>query len=156
MLAHELSHHLGSHTVALTVAQWLSLPILILARTGFILQTIAEAISDTLGSRLSIVKFFGILASAALTVVSSVFVSGLIVAQTLSNAVGHGSEFQADRRVVRMGFGKELLNALSRVADQTNYVDQFSHDQIFVASHPPARERAARLEALLQTEDPFR
>lgn len=156
VLAHELSHHLGSHTVALTVAQWLSLPILILARTGFILQTIAEAISDTLGSRLSIVKFFGILASAALTVVSSVFVSGLIVAQTLSNAVGHGSEFQADRRVVRMGFGKELLNALSRVADQTNYVDQFSHDQIFVASHPPARERAARLEALLQTEDPFR
>ena len=74
VLAHELSHHLGSHTVALTVAQWLSLPILLLARTGFILQTIAEAISDTLGSRLSIIKFFGILASAALTIVSSVFV----------------------------------------------------------------------------------
>ena len=156
VLAHELSHHLGSHTVALTVAQWLSLPILLLARTGFILQTIAEAISDTLGSRLSIIKFFGILASAALTIVSSVFVSGLIVAQTLSNAVGYSSEFQADRRVVRMGFGRELLHALSRVADQTNYLEQFSHDQILVSSHPPARERATRLEALLQTEDPFR
>ena len=156
VLAHELSHHLGSHTVALTVAQWLSLPILLLARTGFILQTIAEAISDTLGSRLSIVKFFGILASAALTIVSSIFVSGLIVAQTLSNAVGYSSEFQADRRVVRMGFGRELLHALSRVADQTNYLEQFSHDQILVSSHPPARERATRLEALLQTEDPFR
>ncbi len=156
VLAHELSHHLGSHTVALTVAQWLSLPILLLARTGFILQTIAEAISDTLGSRLSIVKFFGILASAALTIVSSIFVSGLIVAQTLSNAVGYSSEFQADRRVVHMGFGRELLHALSRVADQTNYLEQFSHDQILVSSHPPARERATRLEALLQTEDPFR
>ena len=156
VLAHELSHHLGSHTVALTVAQWLSLPILLLARTGFILQTIAEAISDTLGSRLSIVKFFGILASAALTIVSSIFVSGLIVAQTLSNAVGYSSEFQADRRVVRMGFGRELLHALSRVADQTNYLEQFSHDQILGSSHPPARERATRLEALLQTEDPFR
>ncbi len=156
VLAHELSHHLGSHTVALTVAQWLSLPILLLARTGFILQTIAEAISDTLGSRLSIVKFFGILASAALTIVSSIFVSGLLVAQTLSNAVGYSSEFQADRRVVRMGFGRELLHALSRVADQTNYLEQFSHDQILVSSHPPARERATRLEALLQTEDPFR
>ena len=156
VLAHELSHHLGSHTVALTVAQWLSLPILLLARTGFILQTIAEAISDTLGSRLSIVKFFGILASAALTIVSSIFVSGLIVAQTLSNAVGYSSEFQADRRVVRMVFGRELLHALSRVADQTNYLEQFSHDQILVSSHPPARERATRLEALLQTEDPFR
>ncbi len=156
VLAHELSHHLGSHTVALTVAQWLSLPILLLARTGFILQTIAEAISDTLGSRLSIVKFFGILASAALTIVSSIFVSGLIVAQTLSNAVGYSSEFQADRRVVHMGFGRELLHALSRVADQTNYLEQFSHNQILVSSHPPARERATRLEALLQTEDPFR
>ena len=156
VLAHELSHHLGSHTVALTVAQWLSLPILLLARTGFILQTIAEAISDTLGSRLSIVKFFGILASAALTIVSSIFVSGLIVAQTLSNAVGYSSEFQADRRVVHMGFGRELLHALSRVANQTNYLEQFSHDQILVSSHPPARERATRLEALLQTEDPFR
>lgn len=156
VLAHELSHHLGSHTVALTVAQWLSLPILLLARTGFILQTIAEAISDTLGSRLSIVKFFGILASAALTIVSSIFVSGLIVAQTLSNAVGYSSEFQADRRVVHMGFGRELLHALSRVADQTNFLEQFSHDQILVSSHPPARERATRLEALLQTEDPFR
>ena len=156
VLAHELSHHLGSHTVALTVAQWLSLPIMLLARNGFILQTIAEAISDTLGSRLSIVKFFGILASAALTIVSSIFVSGLIVAQTLSNAVGYSSEFQADRRVVRMGFGRELLHALSRVADQTNYLEQFSHDQILVSSHPPARERATRLEALLQTEDPFR
>ena len=156
VLAHELSHHLGSHTVALTVAQWLSLPILLLARTGFILQTIAEAISDTLGSRLSIIKFFGILASAALTIVSSIFVSGLIVAQTLSNAVGYSSEFQADRRVVHMGFGRELLHALSRVADQTNYLEQFSHDQILVSSHPPARERATRLEALLQTEDPFR
>ncbi len=156
VLAHELSHHLGSHTVALTVAQWLSLPILLLARTGFILQTIAEAISDTLGSRLSIIKFFGILASAALTIVSSIFVSGLIVAQTLSNAVGYSSEFQADRRVVHMGFGRELLHALSRVANQTNYLEQFSHDQILVSSHPPARERATRLEALLQTEDPFR
>ena len=127
VLAHELSHHLGSHTVALTVAQWLSLPILLLARTGFILQTIAEAISDTLGSRLSIVKFFGILASAALTIVSSIFVSGLIVAQTLSNAVGYSSEFQADRRAVHMGFGRELLHALSRVADQTNYLEQGEH-----------------------------
>ena len=55
-----------------------------------------------------------------------------------------------------MGFGRELLHALSRVADQTNYLEQFSHDQILVSSHPPARERATRLEALLQTEDPFR
>ena len=28
VLAHELSHHLGSHTVALTIGHWLSLPVL--------------------------------------------------------------------------------------------------------------------------------
>ena len=29
VLAHELSHHLGLHTVALTVSQWLSLPVVL-------------------------------------------------------------------------------------------------------------------------------
>ena len=35
VLAHELSHHLGLHTVALTVGHWLSIPVLLLARIGF-------------------------------------------------------------------------------------------------------------------------
>ena len=43
VLAHELSHHLGSHTIALTIGHWLSLPVLALARIGFFLQNVATA-----------------------------------------------------------------------------------------------------------------
>ena len=43
VLAHELSHHLGLHTVALTLGHWLSLPVLLLARVGFFLQNVARA-----------------------------------------------------------------------------------------------------------------
>ena len=156
VLAHELSHHLGSHTIALTIAQWLSLPILLLARVGFVLQRIAETISHTFSSRFATLKFFGLLISAALTVISSLFVAGLVVAQALSSAVGHASEFQADHRAVRMGFGYELLAALKRVNDDSELGDRQSSGNLVVASHPPARDRIAQLQILLRTEDPFR
>ena len=46
MLAHELSHHLGMHTVALTIRHWLSLPVVLLARIGFWLENVARAATD--------------------------------------------------------------------------------------------------------------
>ena len=46
MLAHELSHHLGMHTVALTIRHWLSLPVVLLARIGFWLESVALAATD--------------------------------------------------------------------------------------------------------------
>lgn len=156
VLAHEISHHLGSHTIALTIAQWLSLPILLLARIGFILQRVAERISNTFKSGLNALKFIGLLISAALTVVSSLFVAALVVSQVLSNAVGHESEFQADRRAVRMGFGNELLIALKHVVDDSQNYDEQASSALAVSAHPPVRERINRLEALLRTEDPYR
>ncbi len=156
VLAHELSHHLGSHTVALTIAQWLSLPILLLARIGFVLQRIAEAIAIAFSSKFAALKFFGLLISAALTVVSSIFVAGLVVAQALSIAVGNESEFQADHRAVRMGFGNELLTALKRVEGEPDLADRQTTNNLVVATHPPAHERIERLQVLLRTEDPFR
>ena len=53
--------------------------------------------------------------SALLTVLSWPFVAALYAADALGNVVGHGSEFQADRRVVRMGYGRNLAAALRRV-----------------------------------------
>lgn len=160
VLAHELSHHLGSHVVALTIAQWLSMPILLLARFGFVLQRLAEAISNTFTSRLAALKFLGLLISAALTVISSLFVAGLVVAQALSSAVGHASEFQADRRAVHMGFGNELLSALNHVAVEIPQYDTQStnnlSDSLIVASHPPVKDRVRQLQLLMRTEDPFR
>jgi len=156
VLAHELSHHLGSHTVALTIAQWLSLPILLLARLGFALQRFAERVSNAFSSKFSALRFFGLLVASALTVISSMFVAGLLVAQALSSAVGHASEFQADHRVVRMGFGNELLAALKHVADDAETGDLKPDNALIVSSHPPARERIFNLKVLLRTDDPFR
>ena len=132
------------------------MPILLLAKIGFVLQFIAEAISNALGTRLKILQFIGLLIAAALTVVSSLFVAGLVVAQSLSNAVGHGSEFQADRRVVQMGFGRELLTALRNVETDSYISDEASKHSLLVSSHPPAEERIKRLESLMRIEDPFR
>ncbi len=53
VLAHELAHHLGSHTVALTIGQWMSLPIIALARLGWFLQNVAQAATDTFTRRSS-------------------------------------------------------------------------------------------------------
>lgn len=156
VLAHELSHHLGSHTIALTIAQWLSLPILLLARIGFGLQRFAETISNAFSSKFAALRFSGLLIAAALTVISSLFVAGLIIAQTLSSAVGHASEFQADHRVVRMGFGNELLAALKHVGEDSENVDQRSGSTLVVTSHPPARERILQLQVLMRTDDPYR
>jgi Zn-dependent protease with chaperone function len=47
VLAHELSHHLGMHTVALTVNQWLTIPVVLFARVGYFLQNVAQAAGDT-------------------------------------------------------------------------------------------------------------
>ena len=51
VLAHELSHHLGLHTVALTIRHWLSLPVVLLARVGFWLQNVATAATERLRRR---------------------------------------------------------------------------------------------------------
>ena len=52
VLAHELGHHLGLHTVALTITHWLSLPIITLARVGFLLERAAVlAAADALARR---------------------------------------------------------------------------------------------------------
>ena len=55
-----------------------------------------------------------------------------------------------------MGFGNELLTALKRVSDDSEFGDRQASNNLVVASHPPARERIAQLQILLRTEDPFR
>ena len=82
VLAHELSHHLGSHTVALTIGHWLSLPVFALARIGFFLQNVATAATRTFASRSSSLTVIGQFASALLMAVSWVFLSGLLLSNS--------------------------------------------------------------------------
>jgi Zn-dependent protease with chaperone function len=152
VLAHELSHHLGLHTVALTVGQWLAVPVLVLARVGFFLQNVASAATSSYASHSSAITAVGRSVAAVLTAVSWVFLSGLMLSNMLANVVGRNSEFQADRRAVGMGFGRPLATALRR------FVAEFGGDRPvtwrdrLAATHPPARTRVARIEAMLRAK----
>ena len=150
VLAHELSHHLGMHTIALTVGQWLTIPIILLARIGFFLQNIAHAATDTFARRENAAAFLGRTIAGVLTIVSWLFLSMITISQVIGNAVGKGAEFKADETVVSMGFGNELRDALRNVVD-AGHAERATHwrDRL-VTTHPPARTRIARIDAQLR------
>jgi len=150
VLAHELSHHLGLHTVALTVSHWLSMPALLLARVGFFLQNVADAATSSFASHSAGLTALGRMVAALLTAVSWIFIGGLAIGTALSNLVGKRSEFQADRRAVEMGFGRHLSQALRRVLAATGPEPRPTLRDRLAMSHPSARTRVARIEAQMR------
>jgi Zn-dependent protease with chaperone function len=151
VLAHELSHHLGSHTVALTIGHWLSLPVFVLARIGFFLQNVATAATRTFARKSSSLTVVGQLTSALLMGISWVFLSGLLLTNAIANVVGRNAELQADRRAVTMGFGRPLASALRRVIGEHRGGRPITLRERLAATHPPARTRVAQIEALLRS-----
>ncbi len=150
VLAHELSHHLGMHTVGLTIGHWLSLPVVLLARIGFWLQNVATAATDTFARGSTGLTILGQLVAGLLNVLSLPFVVALYAADALGNVVAHRSEFQADRRVVRMGYGRNLSQALRRVIELGGGHRPVGWRARLAASHPPARTRVAHIDAMLR------
>jgi Zn-dependent protease with chaperone function len=150
VLAHELSHHLGLHTAALTLGHWLSLPVLVLARVGFYLQNVARAATDSFVSHSAALTAMGRIAAGMLTAVSWVFLAALYASDALANIVGQGSEFEADRRAVRMGYGRALVDALRAVIRLGGGGRAVGWRARLGATHPPARTRVARIEAMMR------
>ena len=150
VLAHELSHHLGMHTVALTLGHWLSLPIVLFARFGFFLQNVARAATDNFAAHSSALTALGRLVGALLTAISWVFLAALYASDALANLVGHSSEFEADRRAIRMGYGRQLAEALRRVISLGGGTRTIGWRARLGATHPPARTRVARIEAIMR------
>jgi Zn-dependent protease with chaperone function len=138
------------HTIALTVGQWLTIPIVLLARIGFYVQNIAHAATDTFTQGSSGASLIGKTIAGALTIVSWIFLSMISISQVIGNATGKGAEFKADETVVNMGFGRELRNAL-RIVIAAGHGERATHwrDRL-VTAHPPARTRVARIEAQLR------
>ena len=153
VLAHELSHHIGMHTVALTVGQWLTIPVVLLARVGFLFQNIAHAATDTFVTRSPMAAFIGRTVAGLLTIVAWLFLSMITVSQMIGNVVGKGAEFKADETVVEMGFGRQLRNALRIVIDEGNGTRPSHWRDRLVTAHPPARTRMARLEAHIRKSE---
>jgi Zn-dependent protease with chaperone function len=146
VLAHELAHHLGFHTAALTLRQWLSMPIFLLAKVGFFLQNVATAATRSYVSHSSALSAVGRLVSGVLNLVAWVFLSALLVSNGIANKVGRRSEFEADRRAVEMGFGRELSTALRRVEATEMPRDESLRGNL-VVTHPSARSRVMRIDA---------
>jgi len=143
VLAHELCHHLGSHTVALTINQWLVLPVSILARVGNFLNNVSVAATESFARNSRIGSTVGYLIATVFRVISSVFMAGFSTTRYLSQVVGRSAEFHADQRVVRMGYGRQLAAALRRTVNSG----------ATSKTHPPARTRIARVEAALRPNE---
>ena len=150
VLAHELSHHLGMHTIALTIGQWLTIPIVLLAKIGFLLQNVAHAATDVFITKSSLGSLVGKTLTGFITIISWLFLSMITVSQYIGNAVGKGAEFKADETVVAMGFGRQLLNALRIVVEQGQGERSSQWKDRLITTHPPARTRIARIDAQLR------
>ena len=115
MLAHELGHHLGLHTVALTITHWLSLPIITLARIGFLLERLACAASDVLAAAVRRAGAHRTHRQRLLQLLALAFLATVLVARRIGDRLGRSAEFAADQRAVDMGYGRHLALALRRV-----------------------------------------
>ena len=154
VLAHELSHHLGLHTVALTVTQWMILPITMLTRIGMSLRAIAETATVKFARRIPALHALGLFVAAFLHVASWLLMLNVSLATLLGNAASRASEYHADRRAAQLGFGTQLLSALRSSLDTESST---SRDSVWVrtfASHPPMRLRVNRLAAYLRGHRP--
>jgi Zn-dependent protease with chaperone function len=150
VLAHELSHHLGLHTVAITIGHWLSAPVVLLARVGFFLENVGRAAVGSFGRESPAVSAAGSVIAVVMHALSWVFTAALRGSDAVANLVGHSSEFEADRRAVRMGFGRELASALRELLSRGTGQRPIGWRARLAASHPPARTRVARIEALMR------
>ncbi len=59
VLAHEISHHLGLHTVAITIAHWLSAPVVFLAQIGFFFENVSQAAAQSFGRHSPVIGLLG-------------------------------------------------------------------------------------------------
>ena len=150
VLAHELSHHLGMHTFALTVGQWLTVPVVLLARIGYQMQNVAQAAGDTIERRSAGAAVIGRTVAGLLTIVSWLFLATITAAQYIGNIVGKGAEFAADARAVEMGFGRPLMRSLRHVLETGRGERPSNWRDRLVSAHPPARTRVARIDAQLR------
>lgn len=151
VVAHEFSHHLGAHTVGLSFAQWFSLPVLLFARLGEFTRKVARSPLRRLEATEGAARHIARALDVVLRGFSWLFGATLVTAQRLNDLVGRDAEFHADRRVVELGFGRQLSRALTHVAARDgSSIGRSRHERIF-SSHPPARTRIARIEALLRS-----
>lgn len=150
VLAHELSHHLGLHTVALTITQWMILPITVLSRIGMRLRAVAEDATIAFAQRIPLLHALGLFVAAFLHVASWLLMLNVSLATLLGNAASRATEFHADRRAAQLGFGNHLLAAMRNWDASTPSTERGNVWQRIFESHPPMRLRINKLALYLR------
>ena len=150
VLAHELSHHLGLHTVALTITQWMILPITVLSRVGMRLRAVAENATIAFAQRIPLLHALGLFVAAFLHVASWLLMLNVSLATLLGNAASRATEFHADRRAAQLGFGNHLLAAMRNWDAGAQRTDRGNVWQRVFESHPPMRLRINKLALYLR------
>ena len=127
VLAHELGHHLDDHPIASLVGWWFALP---------------SVLFD------AALRIFGRIAWL-LAIARLVLLLPLLLARLASAALNRTAEYAADRHAARLGFGPPLVGVLERLLaaghDEEGAVD--AGPARMWATHPPVRDRIARLRA---------
>jgi len=150
VLAHELSHHLGLHTVALTITQWMILPITVLSRVGMRLRAVAENATIAFARRIPLLHALGLFVAAFLHVASWLLMLNVSLATLLGNAASRATEFHADRRAAQLGFGNHLLAAMRNWDAGAQRTERGNVWQRIFESHPPMRLRINKLALYLR------
>ena len=150
VLAHELSHHLGLHTVALTITQWMILPITVLSRVGMRLRGVAENATIAFARRIPLLHALGLFVAAFLHVASWLLMLNVSLATLLGNAASRATEFHADRRAAQLGFGNHLLAAMRKWDAGAQRIERGNVWQRIFESHPPMRLRINKLALYLR------
>jgi Zn-dependent protease with chaperone function len=150
VLAHELSHHLGLHTVALTITQWMILPITVLSRVGMRLRGVAENATIAFAKRIPLLHALGLFVAAFLHVASWLLMLNVSLATLLGNAASRATEFHADRRAAQLGFGNHLLTAMRNWDAGAQRTERGNVWQRIFESHPPMRLRINKLALYLR------
>ena len=150
VLAHELSHHLGLHTVALTITQWMILPITVLSRVGMRLRGVAESATIAFAQRIPLLHALGLFVAAFLHVASWLLMLNVSLATLLGNAASRATEFHAERRAAQLGFGNHLLAAMRNWDAGAQRTDRGNVWQRIFESHPPMRLRINKLALYLR------
>jgi Zn-dependent protease with chaperone function len=143
---------MGGHTVALTISQWMSLPVIGLARLGFWVRNYAQRATSKFTEQYIVARFFVQALATLLTAISYLLLSGFKAAQALNSKVGRASEYRADARAAQMGFGNELISALRNVDKHEIQKGMRLRPMLSTSTHPPAGTRVAKLEALLKRD----
>ncbi|HEX2087873.1 MAG TPA: M48 family metalloprotease [Solirubrobacteraceae bacterium] len=127
VLAHELGHHLDEHPVAALLGWWFALP---------------SVVFD------AILRFFGGI-FIVFAIWRLVLVIPLVLARLASAVLNRTAEYAADRHAARLGFGPAMIEVFERMLREGHGEEKPGDPgpARLWATHPPLRDRIARLRA---------